>query len=374
VTLGWYDPRFFDAIGRYARDSGWHLATRSMLEAADPSGWVGDGMLVNDTEVPRLAGFIRSQIAKQPTVLFGANHQDVDAASVEEDNLGAGRLAAEHFLERGYRHFAWIGIPRGRVERDRREGFVSVLEEAGQDCALLNLDAPSGHPANVGKARRKRLAMEIKALPKQLAVFALDDLLAAEVIEACLDVGLRVPEDVAVLGAGNIELACECSPVPISSIDLNFGEIAYRAAGLLDGLMKGKARPAKPITIPLRGIVMRRSTDALAVSHPGIEKAVRFISENHTRNIGVEDISAAAKMSSRALHYAFSKELRRTPAKHLLYVRLDAAKNALENPAMKIEQVAQDCGFGSSRNLHRCFVREIGTSPQKWREVNSGDS
>lgn len=342
-----------------------------MLEAADPSGWAGDGMLVNDTEVPRLAGFIRNQIAKQPTVLFGANHQDVDAASVEEDNLGAGRLAAKHFLERGYRHFAWIGIPRGRVERDRREGFVSVLEEAGQKCTLLNLDAPSGHPANVWKERRKRLAKEIKALPTQLAVFALDDLLAAEVIEACLDIGLRVPEDVAVLGAGNIELACECSPVPISSIDLNFGEIAYRAAELLDGLMKGTERPANPITVPLRGIVMRRSSDSLSVSHSGIEKAVRFIAENYTHNIGVEDISAEAKMSPRSLHYAFSKELRRTPAKHLLYVRIDAAKKALEDQSLKIEQVAQDCGFGNSRNLHRCFVREIGASPQKWREVNS---
>ncbi len=368
VTLGWYDPRFFEAIGRYAKDAGWHLATRSMMEAADPSGWQGDGMLVNDTEAPRLARFIRAQVKKQPTVLFGANHSGISGPCVEEDNVECGRLAAEHFLNRGYRNFAWICISRGKVERDRRAGFVETLATAGQECTELKRDVIRGTKEDTWNNRRNWLTAGLKKLPKPLAVFALDDLLAVEVVEVCLDAGIRVPEDVAVMGAGNIEIACDCSPVSISSIDLNFGEMAYRAAELLDHLMAGRRVSKKPIIIPVGRVILRGSTDAIAVTHEGMVKAVEMMERNFHNNIGIADIAKAAGISRRALHYLFAKELRRTPARQLLQIRLDHAKSMLRETDEKIGTIACACGFTSSRNLHRSFVRETGISPQQWRE------
>jgi len=373
VTLGWYDPRFFEAIGRYAKGAGWHLATRSMMEAADPTGWQGDGMLVNDTEAPRLARFIQAQVKKQPTVLFGANHSEVAGPCVEEDNVECGRLAAEHFLSRGYQNFAWISISRGKVERDRRAGFVKALAAAGQQCTELKRDVARGTEADTWNNRRKWLEAGLKKLPKPLAVFALDDLLAVEVVDVCLNNDIRVPQDVAVMGVGNIEIACDCSPVSISSIDLNFGEMAYRAAELLDSLMAGQRVPKKPIIIPVGGIVLRESTDTIAVTHEGMKKVVEMIARNFQNNIGVEEIAQTAGMSRRALHYLFAKELRRTPARHLLQVRLDHAKRMLIETNEKIGTIAHNCGFTTDRNLHRCFVREAGMPPQQWREANRRD-
>lgn len=373
VTLGWYDPRFFEAIGRYARSAGWHLATRSMMEATDPTGWRGDGMLVNDTEAPRLARFIQAQVKKQPTVLFGANHSEVAGPCVGEDNVECGRLAAEHYLNRGYQNFVWISISRGKVERDRRAGFVEALAAAGQQCTELKRDVARGTDADTWNNRRQWLKTGLKRLPKPLAVFALDDLLAVEVVEVCLNNGMRVPEDVAVMGAGNIEIACDCSPVSISSIDLNFGEMAYRAAELLDCLMAGQAVPEEAIIIPAGGVVLRGSTDAIAVTHEGMVKAVEMIEKNFQSNIGVGEIAHAARMSRRSLHYLFSKELRRTPARHLLQVRLDHARRMLRETNEKIGTIAHDCGFTTDRNLHRCFVRETGMPPQQWREANRRD-
>jgi LacI family transcriptional regulator len=341
-----------------------------MMEATDPSGWQGDGMLVNDTEAPRLAKFIRAQVKKQPTVLFGANHSGIAGPCVEEDNIECGRLAAKHFLNRGYRNFAWISISRGKVERDRRAGFIEALVANGQQCTELKRDVARGTEEDTWNNRRQWLEAELKKLPKPLAVFALDDLLAVEVVEVCLDNSIRVPEDVAVIGAGNIEIACDCSPVSISSIDLNFGEMAYRAAELLDSLMAGRIMPKKPIIIPVGGVVLRGSSDAIAVTHEGMVKAVQMIQKNFQSNIGVGEIAQAAGISRRALHYLFAKELRRTPARHLLQVRLDHAKRMLRETDEKIGTIAHDCGFTTDRNLHRCFVRETELPPQQWREAN----
>lgn len=367
VTLGWYDPRFFEAIGRYARQAGWHLATRSMMEASATTGWRGDGLLVNDTEVPRLSKFIRTQARKQPTVLFGANHRGINSPSVEEDNRACGHLAAEHFLQRGYQHFCWVGISRGRVERDRRAGFVDALSVAGHGCTELALGVTRGEPSDTWNNRRRWLQRGLAKLPKPVAIFAIDDLLAADVIETALDSGDRVPEDIAVMGAGNIELACDCSPVPISSIDLNFNQIAYRAAELLNHLMDGGEAPSEPIVVPVQKVVTRASTDTIAVGHPAIERAVALIQSEFGRDLGVADIARAAGVSRRMLHYLFANELHRTPASFLRQVRLDHAKRMLEETDEKIATIAGESGFATSRNLHRTFVRETGVAPQHWR-------
>ncbi len=366
VVLGWYDPRYLEGVGRFAREANWHLATRSLIEASTPRGWKGDGLLVNDTEVPRLRRFIRSQIRQQPTVVMGSHHRVVSVPSVAEDTIGCGRAAAEHFLDRGYRHFAWFSIARGRVEEERREGFVRTLEAAGETCTLLEWDKARGPRRDTWANCRRWFAAQLARLPKPLAIFALDDPLAVDVIEVCMDSGLRVPEDVGVMGVGNMEMACECSRIPVSSVDVDMTRIAYEAAALLQRLMDDEPEPGEPMVVPLKGVVMRASTDTLAVTHTGLARAVAFMTESFSQNIGVDDVARAAGMSRRALHHIFQTELRRTPARHLLRVRLDHARQMLKETGKKISEIAEDCGFLSARNLHRCFVRELGVSPREY--------
>ncbi|MEY5024880.1 MAG: hypothetical protein RLZZ244_408, partial [Verrucomicrobiota bacterium] len=238
VALGWYDPRVIEGVGRYAREAGWHLEMRAMIEATIPRGWSGDGLLANDTAVPRIARVFADQAARQPTVLIGSNHVELSYPCVKEDNAECGRMAAEHFVDRGYRNFAWVSLQRGIPERERREAFVRELERRGYGCTLLGWTG--GRRKDSWEHSREWLAAELQKLPKPLAVFALDDLLAIDAVQACLDSGLEVPGEVAVMGVANMELACECSPVALSSIDENLTEISYRAAALLDRMMDGK--------------------------------------------------------------------------------------------------------------------------------------
>jgi len=378
VALGWHDPRIIEGVGRYAKEAGWHLEMRAVIEGTLPSHWRGDGMLVNDTEVPRLKGIIERQIHLQPTVLIGSNHRYAHLPSVQEDNFEVGRLAAAHFLERGHQNFAWLGLPHGRAEIGRREAFVKTLEAAGQSCHVLEWVREASRRRDTWDNRREWLGAQLKIIAKPLALFVLDDVVAMDVIDVCLDLGLRVPEDVAVMGVGNMELACECARVPISSIDENLSEIAYRAAALLEVLMQGAQAGGipralvEPVLVPVRGVFMRRSTDSLAVTHGGVQKALAFMSAQYRNAIGIGDIARAAGLSERALQYAFKSELRRTPVRQLLLVRLESAAQRLVEGGSKVATVAELCGFGSVRHLHRCFVREHGCSPQAYRSKALG--
>ncbi|RFC44423.1 MAG: LacI family transcriptional regulator [Verrucomicrobia bacterium] len=378
IALGWHDPRILEGVGRYAKEAGWHLEMRAVIESALPAYWRGDGMLANDTEVPRIKRFIENQIRLQPTVLIGSNHRYAGFPSVQEDNGEVGRLAAVHFLERGHQNFAWLGLPHGRSEMGRREAFVKTLQASGRSCHVLEWMGETSQRRDTWDNRREWLGVQLKSITKPLAVFVLDDVVAMDVIDVCLDFGLRVPEDVAVMGVGNMELACECARVPISSIDENLSEIAYRAAALLAEVMEGTCAGTdpgalrEPLLVPVRGVFMRRSTDSLAVTHPGVQKALAFMTARVQETIGIGDIARAAGLSERALQYAFKNELRRTPVRQLLLLRLERAAHLLVSGESKVATVAEACGFGSVRHLHRCFVQKHGCSPQAYRNGEAG--
>ena len=362
VVLGWYDPRVIEGIGRFAREAGWHLEMRSIVEASPPKGWRGDGLLVNDTAVPRLRSFLRHQVRLQPTVTLGANHSDGTLPSVREDNAAIGALAAEHFLRRGFRHFAWASLPRGRVEKERLLGFEQALARAGHRCALMEWTPAGIREANRWEGCRHWFAKALQSLPKPLAVFALDDLMAIDVVEACLESGLAVPEQVSVLGVGNMQLACECAQVPISSIDEDAGGIAYEAARLLEELMNGEINAVRQKVLPLRGLVVRRSTEAYAASHPMVLRALDWMARHFHSPHSVSEMAESIGTSVRSLHYAFQEDLGTTPARYLQRMRLEKARTLIARGGCKIGAVAEECGFRTLRNLHRAHAREYGFS------------
>lgn len=368
VALGWYDPRLIEGIGRYAREAGWHLEMRAMIEATVPEDWVGDGVLANDTAVPRIAKFLDLQALKQPTVLIGSNHPPSTLPCVKEDNQAVGRAAAAHFIDRGYRHFAWYSVQRGAVEKERREAFVGALAELGMECSLLEWGRGRGRQKDNWLEARRWLSGELESLPKPLAMFVLDDLLAIDAVQACLDSGLRVPTDVGVLGVANMELACECSPVALSSIDENLTEIAYRAARLLDRLMRGESVSSEPEIVPVKGLVVRKSTETFAITDPALGRAAAFMMEHFHRNLSMEEVAQHAGISLRTLHYLFQRQLQRSPGQHLLRIRMDRACELVKKGNDKMGEIALQCGFLTLRNFHRSFVKEFGMPPAAFRK------
>ena len=369
VLLGWNDPRTIRGIGQYARNAGWHLETRHFFDEIVPLQWHGDGLIVSYPQRSDVLAFIRRQAPRQPTVLVGRNQPGIDSVQVMEDNVMAGRFVARHFMERGHTEFAWLSAYPGPVSSDRYGGFSSELAKSGFKCRRLEY-RPSRSSMRDGRHRQAWLARQLDGLPRPLACYVLDDQLASEMIEVCLSHGWRVPEDFAVMGTGNIEIACECSHVPISSVDLDEEEIALKAAQLLDRLMRGRKQPARPIIVPPRGIVIRSSTDFLAVASPALRLAVDFIGANLRRPFSLEQAAEAAGVSRRTLYNLFQRHLARSPAEFVLKARLDRARHLVaESPNQTISNLAAQSGLGSPRTLTRLFLRYEGVNARTWKKA-----
>jgi LacI family transcriptional regulator len=359
---------FFQGVARYAREHRWHLVTDMIYTAKIPRGWCGDGIVSFIGYRNDLARFIvQSGI---PTVEISMVRNDIRLPRVEGDNERIGQLAAAHFLERGFRHFAWAPLMDDVVNAERRQGFCRALAMRKLSCHVL--PAAGSRAARGGTldwAKRRTILMrELRRLPKPLAVFGYNDCVAADIVDACEEAGLLVPEAVAVMGVDNDAILCESLRVPLSSVCHDLEGMAYRAAALLDRLMNGGKPPARPIRVPPTGLVTRRSTDVVAIADLHVARALRYIADCYANPLlSVDDVVRAGGTSRRRLEKLFRAELRRTVNEEIVRVRLARACVLLEATPMKIGEVSAATGFTRPNHLFRVFRRRLGTTPRAYR-------
>ena len=168
-----------------------------------------------------------------------------------------------------------------------------------------------------------------------LAVFAATDEQAVDVLEACEEAGIAIPEQVSIVGAENYLVAVNVMHTPISSVDMNMELLGYRGAALLDELMNGKPPPGEPIRVPPRSLIARKSSDLIAIDHKGVARSLRFLWEHFHEAISVDDLARQAGMSRRGFHQAFLEYIGRPPGHELQRLRMERAKNMLTNPTRK---------------------------------------
>jgi LacI family transcriptional regulator len=281
-----------------------------------------------------------------------------------------GRLAAQHFLERGYRHFVWAPLIDDITNTERYRGFANRLAKEKLVCHVLPPADSRKEPVGTRDwtVRRRWLVRELRHLPKPLAAFGYNDCVAADIIDACDDAGLLVPEAVAVMGVDNDSMLCESLHVPLSSVCHDLEGMAYQAALLLDRLMVGRKPPKEVLRVPPTGVVTRRSTDILAVNNLEVAKALRFIRDQYSNpRLSVDDVVAATSMSRRPLEQAFRKEVDRTVNDELIYFRLERVKDLLITTKATVTEIARMTGFTRPTHLHRLFRKHVHTSPRKYR-------
>jgi LacI family transcriptional regulator len=196
----------------------------------------------------------------------------------------------------------------------------------------------------------------------------MDDQFASVVIGVCLNNKWRVPEDFAVVGTGNIELSCECSHVPISSVDLGDDQVALEAAKLLDRLMYGQKVPAAPIVIAPHGLVIRASSNFLALENAYLSQAVRFIDTNLRSPFSMEQLADSINVSRRTLYNLFQLHFKCSPVQFILHARFDRARQLMGiTPDQTVDHLVTQCGFGSSRTFSRMLLKYEGTDFPTWK-------
>lgn len=368
LALGWYDYRLHRGIEKYALEHHWHLFGNLAREKVLPWGWEGDGVLAWLGAGDDIADFVIG--VDRPTVDFSLRRAHLPFARVLEDHSHAAQLVAEHFLSRGFKHFAFYSDAENWSYEERGQAFRNVLREVGYDCDWLRWHSSRSYRVDRLQWQHKVawLSEQLRQLSRPLAMFAANDEQALDVLEAANRVGLTVPDEVAIVGAENYLLAPEAMSTPISSVDTNLELLGYRGAALLDQLMKGKPLPKQPLRLPAAGVVTRQSSDLIAVKHRGVAEAMKFLRAHAHERISVDDLARVAAMSRRAVHQAFVDTLGRTPGQELRRHRIEIAKRTLRESTDKIEEIARRCGFQSANSFNVAFKHATSLSPKQFRE------
>lgn len=283
---------------------------------------------------------------------------------VISDSAAVARLAAEHLLERGFEHFGYCGDGRFKWSATHAGNFIEFLEREGHACAVFD-----SQPEDFAdwEAEQEKLGRWIQSLPKPVGIMACYDIRGQQVLDVCRQLGVQVPDEIAVIGQHNDELLCELCDPPLSSVIPNSCRAGYEAAALLQEMMRGRRVAAGPYLISPVGVAVRQSTDIVALNDRQIAAAVRFIRENACRGIGVEDVLRAIPMSRTLLERKLRQLLRRSPYEEILHIRLRRAKELLSATSLSIAEIAERAGFSCPEYLSAAFKKHAGVSPREFR-------
>jgi len=308
-----------------------------------------------------------------PTVDLLALHRCRRVPRIGVDNDAVVRLVADHLLERGYESFAFCGFQGVFYCEERCEAFVRYLRQRGYEPAVYNSPAPTGTSGvlNIEAAGQfdiGRVGAWIDSLPKPLGLMAGSDVRAQQVLSACAERDIPVPDQVAVTGVGNDEVLCNlCDPL-LSSVELNTEKIGYEAAAMLHRMMQGAA-PERMLTSvePLR-MVTRQSTNTLAIRDGDVAAAVRFIREHVGDGIAVQDVVGHVAVSRSTLQRRFAGILGRSPRQEIVRAQIERVKELLAKTDMPLARIAERAGFGYLECLSRLFKARTRLTPGQYRK------
>ena len=339
--------------------------------------WNPDGIICQIYD-DRLAKVYRE--TGKPVVEVFESRAKSEFPRILPDDVATGELAARHFLERGFRHFAYFGMPGMLWSREREAGFRGEIEKTFRARAEAEAAAPS-HPftfASYGSAgdaaaldgpnERRAAAMGswLESLPRPLALFSTSDTWGFELLQAAREVGLQVPEDVAILGVDDEALLCEIAHPPLSSIRIGAEQIGRIAVYLLDQMMMGRRVPANIERVPPIEVVTRQSTDVLAVDDGDVAAALRHIRRHAVEGLSVKQLLDEVPVNRRTLERRFVSVLGHTPLEEIRRIRLERAKVLLQTD-LPVYEVAKQSGFATPEYMATSFLQSTGMTPTAYR-------
>ncbi len=370
-TSSAYGRDLLSGIARYMRENEpWtiYIEPRSLNDPAPAwlRGWRGQG-IISRASSPESAELVRQ--AGVATVDLNDQLPDSGLPAIRSDDAAIAQLAFDHLFERTFTNFAYFGYPIFEWSRRRRAGFAQLVEEAGHTCHEYSHPqrASWGHQLPSWEQEIDGVARWLKRLPKPLGLMACNDYRGAQALDACRRAGVAVPEEIAVIGVDNDPTVYELTQPPLSSVIPDAQQIGFRAAHLLADLMAGEPPSDARLDIPPLGMKTRQSTDVTAIADPVVAAALRFIRENASRGIAVEDVLNHVSVSRSVLQRLFRKHLGRTILEAIVSVRMQRVKQLLTETDLPLSAIAKRGGFAYVEYLSAVFRRDTGLTMSAYR-------
>lgn len=369
-----YDLKVISGIARYVQE-GAELniyieedALKSQ-KLPDLRSWHGDGILA-DFDDPGVAAAVSR--ARLPVVGFGGGFGWYPRRSripyFFNNQSAVANLAADHLLDRGFRHFAYCSFPPSPTNlwaEERYRAFAKRLETRGFSCHVYRGIHKTTRQWNFLLAS---LSSWLSSLPKPIGLMAANDKRARHVLEACHTYDLQVPEEVAVIGVDNDELLCQLSTPQLSSVEQDAKRIGYEAIALLDRMMAGEKPRQRHFLIDPLGVVTRRSTDILAVEDRLVARTMKFI-QSGFRGMRVRDVVDSLEVSRSGLETRFKAATGYTVHAAIRRAQLQRAQRMITETNLAMKEIAAGAGFKSVQHMTTLFGKAFGKPPARYRKA-----
>jgi LacI family transcriptional regulator len=367
VGLRWHST-LVQELANEAEQRGWHINLDASLTGDVHTNWGGDGIIVTaNRNEPAIARLLERTRHKRPAVGLLCGESSSDIPKVLPDDKAMGELAATYFMARNFRAFACYE----RLEQDAMpaqfDAFRRCLERHGHTVHRINKHTMK-QPEAIWRNRIKQLSDVLVQMPKPMAVFAEMDSTAVELIDACQQEGLSIPDQIAILGTYDMPLYRYSAITALSSISIDIGLAVKTACDMLDRMMDGESIDNETIRIPPVGVITRRSTDTIAASDPQVATVIRFMLDNYASPIDLPTLVQQAHMSKSRLYDVFQRDLGKPPLSILTQIRVENAKKILRETNQKVLAISESCGFGEVANFYNHFKKHTGMTPTEYRQ------
>jgi len=354
---------------RYAERRGWRIQVverNSVDRPIDVKGvidfWKPVGIIAECAGgIPEIS---RKTVGKIPLVYLDEDPHGEKGRGyyVNSNSTRVGEIAARELLSIGFPHYAFVGwLKRRYWSEDRRIAFERIISAHGKEC--LSFTVPVS-----GVQRRTQLRRWLKNLPKPCGLFAVHDPVAEEILELAAMEGLKVPDELSVIGVDDDPVICERTSPTLTSIRLDFNAGGYLCAEILDRVIADRKLPAIRLNFEPMYVTHRLSTCRVTNVSPRVRKAVEFIRLHAEEVVDVAAVVAEMGCSRRLAELRFREETGHTIYDEILSVRMERVENLLRNPLCKIDTIAATCGWASDAALRTLFKRRHeGLSMSEWR-------
>ena len=352
-----------------ARRFGWNVQsaapTRSVETARQLiSLWKPDGCIVSCGAKANI--FPSSVLGRIPHIFIDRPHDALvqGDSCVYHDSRTTANAAARELLSLNLRHYAYANWSVPLIwNTERRDAFTAVMRQHGQKVSYFE----SKLPVSSTKGLPRELSAWLASLPKPVGILAAADLLSAKIITAARIARLSVPDDVAIIGIDNDEELCENSVPSLTSVEPDFFRSGVMAAELLSRMMESHLRNPIRMTYPPLHLVRRESTRRLPKCDKSVSSALELIRRESCNGLAARDVLKLFSCSRRMAELRFRAATGHSILEEIRGIRLAKAKDLLSGPPLKLEAVANFCGYKSAVAFSSFFKAETGRPPSVWK-------
>lgn len=355
-------------IRRYVAEQGpWSLYLEPRdLRSSFPEwlkDWPGDGILARTVD-PALLKELKA--TKLPVIEMRTTTLKHPFPFVGMDNHIVGRRVAQHFLDRGFRRFACYQDDSERFFMQRCESYLQTLKDQGHECSLFKATPTTQR----WDEHQQKLADWLSSLKKPCAVFASNDQLGFWILDAARRASISVPEQIAVIGAENDKTLCDTAWPPLSSVQLRGQNVGHTAAKLLDSWMQTQQQPAAETLLAPGDIIVRQSSDIVAVEDERIARALHYIRQQAITGISVDEVARSVALSRSALERRMKTFIGRSPGEEIIRIRFSHVERLLAQTDLTLEAIAERTGFQHTQYMAEAFRKRAGITPGEYRRQN----